>query len=92
MVSAQLLVTATAERGSVPAAWCGSCFPQLWTQPQALCVLCLAASPASALQGRQGVRESIRLALPSKGRMAEDTLMLLKVCQSPLHPVPAHLS
>lgn len=44
-----------------------------------LCVFFLAASPAPVAQGRQAVRESIRLALPSKGRMAEDTLMLLKV-------------
>lgn len=39
---------------------------------------CIAAPRPTTLQQR----DNLRLALPSKGRMAEDTLQLLRVCSA----------
>ncbi|CAI5979173.1 unnamed protein product [Closterium sp. NIES-64] len=47
--------------------------------PHALIARAAAASQATAGRSRQ--RDIVRLALPSKGRMAEDTLALLKECE-----------
>ncbi|CAI7758047.1 unnamed protein product [Closterium sp. NIES-53] len=51
------------------------------TSPVPHTLIARGAAASQATAGRSRQRDIVRLALPSKGRMAEDTLALLKECE-----------